>query len=86
MTAPLTYNIEAAAARLGGPFTVDFLKNHLHEIPHIKSGNGRGRAGRIAFSESHLVQIVDKYTVKPVDAPTPEFPSMASPRRRRRSA
>jgi hypothetical protein len=86
MTAPLTYSMEAAASRLGGPFTVDFLKGHLHEIPHLKVGNGRGRAGRIAFSEQHLIQIVDKFSVAPAEAgPAPEFPSMVSARGPRRA-
>jgi hypothetical protein len=79
VTTPLTYSVEGAAARLGGSFTLD-------EIPHIKAGNGRGRAGRISFSEAHLVQIIDMFTVRPAAAgPEPEFPSMATRRSRRAS-
>lgn len=65
MTAQLTYSIEEAAARLSGPFTVDWLKGHLAEIPHIKAGNGTGRGGRIGFSETHLAAIITMFTVEP---------------------
>lgn len=71
MTAPLTYSVEEAAERLGGPFTFDWLKGHLAEIPHIKVGGGRGKGGRIGFSESDLAEILLMFSVKPAPASKP---------------
>lgn len=85
MTTPLTYSITEAAARLGGPFTVDWLRGHLAEIPHIKNGSGRGRGGRIGFSELHLAQIVAQFSVEP-DTTAPIEPRYASAVTRRRRA
>lgn len=65
MTSPLTFTIEQAAARLGGPFTVDWLRGHLDEIPSIKVGGGTGRSGRIGFSEAHLARIVAMFSTEP---------------------
>lgn len=83
MTAPLTHSIESAAARLGGPFTVDWLKGHIDEIPHIRTGKGRGRSGRIGFSEKHLEQIIAMFSVDPKPGTNPgDF----TPLTRRRTA
>lgn len=71
MTAPLTYSLEAAAERLGGPFTPDWLRGHITEIPHIKVGSGNGRGGRIGFSESDLAEILLMFSVKPAPASKP---------------
>jgi hypothetical protein len=82
VTTPLTYPIEQAAQRLGGSFTVDWLKGHLDELPHIKLGKGTGRSGRIAFSEAHLVAIVAMFTVDPAPASQPgDFSSVRGRRR-----
>ncbi len=86
MTSPLTYSLAEASERLGGPFTVDFLKGHLAELPHIKTGAGRGRGGRVAFSEQHLIRIVDMFSVQPREIPVEEFPGMATRRGRRPAA
>lgn len=69
MTLPMTCDIETAAMRLGGPFTVDWLRGHMHEIPHVKNGSGRGRGGRIGFTEAHLAEIVERFTVRPAEVP-----------------
>ena len=65
MSEPLTYNVEQAAERLGGPFTVDWLRKHLAQIPHLRSGAGRGKAGRVGFTEAHLAAIITAHTVEP---------------------
>lgn len=80
---PLSYNIPDAAAMLGGPFTVDWLKERVkrREVPFVKVGNGRGQGGRVGFTEDHLAQIVAMYTVT-VEAPAAEV----QPVTRRRSA
>lgn len=65
MTEPLTFTLEEAAARLSGPFTADWLRGHLDEIPDIKLGSGRGRGGRIGFTETQLHAIVAQFTVTP---------------------
>lgn len=83
MTAPLTYTLEQAAQRLGGPFTVDWLKGHIDELPHIKVGGGTGRGGRIGFSEADLAAIVLMFRREPKPATDPgDF----TPITRRRSA
>lgn len=83
MTAPLTYSIDAAAERLGGPFTIDWLRGHIDEIPHVKTGRGSGRSGRIGFTEAHLTAIVAMFTVEPAPGTNPgDF----TPLTRRRSA
>lgn len=65
MTAPLVSDINQAAQRLGGGFTVDWLRNHLDQIPHVRTGGGTGRAGRIGFTEDHLRRIVEQFTIEP---------------------
>lgn len=69
MTGRLTYSIAEAAERLGGPFTVDFLKARIKkgEVPFIKTGAGTGRGGRVGFSEQQLAAIVALYTVQPAE-------------------
>lgn len=89
MSTPLTYSIEQAAARLGHVATADWLRHHLDEIPHVKSGKGSGRAGRVAFTEGHLAEILAMLEKRPEASPAPsdpsEFKSIASrpPRRTR---
>lgn len=78
---PLTYSVEEAAERLGHVVTADWLRKRVDQLPHVKSGNGSGRAGRIAFTDAHLAEILAGLEVRPVAAPTSE-----SPVRRRRSA
>ena len=82
---PLTMTIEQAAERLGSTFTVDWLKGHLHEIPHVKSGKGTGRAGRVGFTEAHLAEILLMFEQRPDETPTPD-PDDWGVRTRRRSA
>lgn len=78
---PMTYTLPDAAERLGGPFTIDFLKKHLADLPHLKTGKGTGRSGRVAFSERQLEQIVAMFTVDPAPVADPaEFPSMVTRR------
>lgn len=88
-TVPLTYSIDQAAERLGHVVTPDWLRHHLSEIPHVKSGDGVGRAGRIAFTEGHLAEILLMLEKRPAGSePTPgpqDFTSIAS-RPPRRSA
>jgi hypothetical protein len=83
----LSYNVEQAAEKLGGPFTPDFLIGHLPEIPHLKLGKGTGRSGRIGFSELHLAEIVQMFTVEPSEPtpPTGQFTTMSTRRGRRRT-
>lgn len=89
MTAPLTYSVEQAAERLGHVVTADWLKHHLEQIPHVKSGKGTGRAGRVAFTEGHLAEILLMLEKRPEGSQAPsepgEFHSIAS-RPPRRSA
>jgi hypothetical protein len=89
MTTPLTYTIDQAAERIGPLVTVDWLKKHMSEIPHRKSGLGRGRAGRIGFTETDIAEIVQMLERRPEDKPAPagpeQFQSIAS-RAPRRSA
>lgn len=78
MTAPtpLTYDAETAAARMGHIVTADWLKKRAaaDKIPHLKSGRGTGRAGRVAFTEAHMAEIVQQLEVRPVDMPAPSGP------------
>jgi hypothetical protein len=74
MNDPIVKSIEEAAARLGKPFTVDWLKGHMDEIPHVKVGEGRGRGGRVGFTDEHLAQIVAMNTVQPVRPAAPAGP------------
>lgn len=55
---PLTYSMEEAAERLGYGFTVDWLKHRIKDLPHIKTGGGHGRGGRVGFTEAHLAEIL----------------------------
>lgn len=76
------YNIEQAAAELAPVFTAGWLRGHIDEIPHIRAGEGNGKAGRIGFTDAHLAQILAKYEVRP-PAPEPEaeFKSIRTRRR-----
>lgn len=74
MTAPLTYNVQQAAERIGPAVTVDWLKKHIKEIPHTRSGEGRGRAGRVAFTEAHLAEILQLLEKRPESMPAPDQP------------
>jgi hypothetical protein len=47
------------------------------EIPHTRSGKGRGRAGRLAFTERHLAEILLMLEVRPDGAPRPEDGDLA---------
>jgi hypothetical protein len=84
MTAPLTYSIEQAAERLGHIVTVDWLKKRVDDIPHLKSGSGRGRAGRIAFTDQHLAEILAMLEKRPT--PKGQADDEYRPVGRRRSA
>lgn len=85
---PLTYDVHAAAERIGPAVTVDWLKKHAAAgtIPHTRSGKGRGRSGRIAFTEAHLAEILQQLEQRPDAMPAPtdpgEFRSIASRGRR----
>lgn len=76
MTTPLTYNPREAAARIGAAVTEDWLKKRAaaDEIPHTRSGKGRGRAGRIAFTEAHLAEILQLLEHRPAAMPAPSGP------------
>ena len=78
-----SYVAGVAADRLGESFTYDWLKSNLASLPHGKTGKGRGRAGRVFFTEAHLAEIVEKYTVRSDVEPEPaqhEFASIVSRR------
>jgi hypothetical protein len=74
------YSIEEAAAELAPVFTIDWLRKHMSDIPHTKSGKGSGRAGRVGFTEAHLAEILAKFEVRP--EPKPEGASSLVTRRR----
>lgn len=73
MSAPLSYSVEEAAERLGPIVTVDWLKSNMHRIPHLKSGKGTGRSGRIAFTEAHLIRILDMLEQDPGQTPVDDY-------------
>lgn len=74
MTSPLSYTVEQAAERIGPAVTVDWLKHNLATLPHTKSGKGRGRAGRVAFTEAHLHEILLLIEKRPEGSPGPSKP------------
>lgn len=81
---PMSFDADQAADRLGRPFTADFLRGNLDRLPHIRLGHGRGRAGRVGFTQEHLDQIVRMHSVAP---PTPAVVHEAfTPITRRRTA
>jgi hypothetical protein len=86
MSAPLSYTLAEAAARLGPAFTIDWLKARVkrREIPFGKTGSGNGRAGRVYFTEAHLAEILVMHEQRPDDAPQP--PAGFTPVTRRRTA
>lgn len=66
------YSIEQAAEELSPVVTVGWLRKHLSEVPHVKTGSGTGRAGRIGFTDEHLAEIVkfiEKRPAAPVSGP-----------------
>lgn len=71
MSEPLIYDYEGAAARLGKPVSADWLQKNKRRIPHCQFGSNVG------FTEAHLVQIAEMFTVLPghaapsVERPTP---------------
>lgn len=71
---PLTYTVEQAAERLGPAVTKDWIKHHIAELPHTRSGKGRGRAGRVAFTEAHLMEILLLIEHRPATSPIPSQP------------
>jgi hypothetical protein len=79
---PLTYTPAEAAERIGAAVTEDWLKKRAAAdlIPHTRSGNGRGRSGRIAFTEAHLAEILQQIERRPAEnpEPAPEFTSVVS--------
>lgn len=78
-----SFGIEEASRRLGEHFTVDWLRGHLSEIPHLKLGKGSGRGGRVAFTDAHLDRILTMFTIEPEAGSDPgDF----TPISRRRSA
>jgi hypothetical protein len=83
VTTPLSFTLEQAAERLGGAFTVDWLKSRIkrREIPFGKTGNGDGRAGRIYLTQQHLERILAQFSQEP-PAADPELERVT----RRRSA
>jgi hypothetical protein len=52
------YSIDQVAEILGPVVTVDWLKKHLDQVPHLKSGRGTGRAGRLGFTRAHVEEII----------------------------
>lgn len=80
MTDKLTFTVEEAAERLGAAFSPDWLRHHLADIPHGRTGKGSGRAGRIFFTATDLEQIVAQHAVRRPD------PARVGPVSRRRSA
>lgn len=82
MTGALCYSLTEAAERLGKPFSVDWLKGHLAEIPHLKVGKGTGRGGRVGFTEGHLAEILLMFAVEPTPKSQPgEFSSVRTRRK-----
>lgn len=87
---PLTLTCEQAAQRIGAAVTADWLKRRAMrgEIPHTRSGKGRGRSGRIAFTDAHLTEIlriIEQRPTAPQNDGTPqpaEFGSVVSRGRR----
>jgi hypothetical protein len=76
MTTPLTYTPRQAAERIGAAVTEDWLKKRAaaDAIPHTRSGKGRGRSGRIAFTEAHLAEILQLIEHRPEGTPAPAAP------------
>lgn len=70
MTEPLTFTPDQAAALLGDSFTADWLRHHIKELPHARTGSGTGRAGKICFTRAHLERIVALREVLPEPKPT----------------
>lgn len=80
MTDRLTHTVEQASAKLGEAFTVDWIRHHIDELPHGRTGEGTGRAGRIFFTDADLEQIVAMRAVR-----RPE-PTRVGPVGRRRAS
>jgi hypothetical protein len=76
------YSVEQAGEILSPLFTAAWLRGHIDEIPHTRAGDGRGRSGRIGFTEAHLAEIVAMHEVRPV-GPVPPKSTVVT---RRRSA
>lgn len=74
VTTPLTYSAAEAAERIGPAVTADWLKKRAAagEIPCTRSGKGRGRSGRLAFTEAHLAEILHIIERRPDGVPAPE--------------
>lgn len=86
MTAPLTYSIDQAAERLGPIVTVSWLKHNIGKLPHRKSGAGRGRAGRVAFTEADLAEILQLLERRPPGTAPLRDPDEWGIKSKRRSA
>ncbi len=84
--ASLTYTVEEAAERLGPICSVAWLKKHMRTIPHRKSGNGVGRAGRVAFTDDDLAAILAMLEVKPKVVADPDDYLPVTRRRAEQSA
>lgn len=78
----LTHTVEQAAVKLGDSFSPDWLRHHIKELPHGRTGGGTGRAGRIFFTDADLAQIVAQFSVRP---PEPK-PARVGPVTRRRAS
>lgn len=76
------YSVEQAGEILSPLFTAAWLRGHIDEIPHTRAGVGRGRSGRIGFTDAHLAEIVAMFEVRPA-APVAPKSSVVT---RRRSA
>lgn len=80
MSDKLTFTVTEAAERLGAAFSPDWLHKHLADIPHGRTGNGTGRAGRVYFTAADLDEIVAQHKVH-----RPE-PTRVGPVSRRRAS
>lgn len=76
MITRLTYTVDEAAERIGPAVTVDWLKKAAtaKRIPHTRSGKGTGRAGRIAFTDAHLAEILLLIEERPDSSQAPDQP------------
>lgn len=61
------YSLQEAADELAPVITFSWLKHHIKDLPHLRAGKGRGRAGRIGFTADHLREIVAMCESRPTE-------------------
>lgn len=74
--APITYDIPAAAERLG--CREHWLRRQIRarRVPHSRMGR------EVRLTDEHLLQIAEQMTVHPVGTPQPDIPRIPSRRRK----